>query len=154
MVYIYFQLGDKKKSPIPPRWWFQPIWNIWVKMGSSSPIFGVKIFKKICETATSPPRDYITILPPIFFGEPSSNSYSILESLGIQVDPEPIIPFKHPSPESYHPWALGSWPLPGAMEKNTAGCKDGFFSQHKSLRYSWSIECLPKLYMVYKWFGK
>ena len=24
-------------------WWFQPIWNIWVKMGSSSLIFGVKI---------------------------------------------------------------------------------------------------------------
>ena len=24
-------------------WWFQPLWNLLVKMGSSSPIFGVKI---------------------------------------------------------------------------------------------------------------
>ena len=28
-----------------PSWWFQPIWKILVKMGSSSPIFGVKIPK-------------------------------------------------------------------------------------------------------------
>ena len=34
-------------------WWlrFQPIWKIWVKMGSSSRKFGVKI-QKICETTT------------------------------------------------------------------------------------------------------
>ena len=33
-------------------WWFQPIWkNMLVKMGSSSPIFGVKI-QKIFEVAT------------------------------------------------------------------------------------------------------
>ena len=28
-----------------PSWWFQPIWKIWVKMGSSFPIFGMKIKK-------------------------------------------------------------------------------------------------------------
>ena len=26
-----------------PSWWFQPLWKILVKMGSPSPIFGVKM---------------------------------------------------------------------------------------------------------------
>ena len=34
-------------------WWFQPIWKIWVKWGSSSPIFGVKIPKML---ELPPPR--------------------------------------------------------------------------------------------------
>ena len=30
-----------------PGWWFQPIWNIFVKMGSSPPRFGMKIPKHV-----------------------------------------------------------------------------------------------------------
>ena len=33
----------KNWSQIHSSWWFQPIWKIWVKLGSSSPIFGMKI---------------------------------------------------------------------------------------------------------------
>ena len=29
------------------RWWFQPLWKIWVKIGSSSPSFGMNIKKNI-----------------------------------------------------------------------------------------------------------
>ena len=44
-------------TPYYPGWWFQPIWTILVKMGSSSPILGVKI-KKIFEV--SPPSPFFT----------------------------------------------------------------------------------------------
>ena len=47
------QINNKKLQSLVPTtlrkltsWWLnQPIWKIWVKMGSSSPIFGVKIKK-------------------------------------------------------------------------------------------------------------
>ena len=32
-------------KPTFSSWWFQPLWKIWVKMGSSSPKFGMKISK-------------------------------------------------------------------------------------------------------------
>ena len=46
---ILYQIrwAEKKNIKTPlhtmTRWWFQPIWKIFVKMGSSSPIFGLKI---------------------------------------------------------------------------------------------------------------
>ena len=45
--------GWNKKS----SWWFQPIWKIWVKMGSSSPRFGVKIPKMF---ELPPPRKHVS----------------------------------------------------------------------------------------------
>ena len=38
-------------------WWFQPIWKIWVKLGSSSPIFGVNI--KNIWVATTKNNDFV-----------------------------------------------------------------------------------------------
>ena len=38
-----------------PSWWFQPLWNIWVKMGSSSPGFGLNI-----KIISKPPSRYIS----------------------------------------------------------------------------------------------
>ena len=40
-----------------PSWWFQPIWKIWVKMGSSSPKFGVKITKIFVKPPLEQPSD-------------------------------------------------------------------------------------------------
>ena len=45
---------DKEKLNIKmfASWWFQPIWKIWVKLGSSSPIFGVKMSKNLWVATT------------------------------------------------------------------------------------------------------
>ena len=40
-------LGFVKKNRNKTGWWFQPLWKIWVKMDSSSPIFGVNIKKSL-----------------------------------------------------------------------------------------------------------
>ena len=50
---VFHHLSSK---PIPTitGWWFQPIWKIWVKMGSSSPNRGENYFKKIFWVATHP----------------------------------------------------------------------------------------------------
>ena len=45
-------MGDTKsfqRHGALTSWWFQPLWKIWVKMGSSSPSFGVKFEKNIFE---------------------------------------------------------------------------------------------------------
>ena len=42
-MYLRFRLTTKRRTK--SSWWFQPIWKIWVNMGASSPIFGMKINK-------------------------------------------------------------------------------------------------------------
>ena len=42
----------QKHLPSYTSWWFQSIWKIWVKLGSSSPIFVVKINKYLRHATT------------------------------------------------------------------------------------------------------
>ena len=52
--------GISKNTPIFTKkntsWWFQPIWKIWVKMGSSFPNFRGEKFQKNMWVATHHPR--------------------------------------------------------------------------------------------------
>ena len=62
-----------KISPRKTGWWFQPLWKIWVKMGSSSPRIGVK--KNIFELP--PPRKaQFSPWKPNLFGFASSRCES------------------------------------------------------------------------------
>ena len=61
----------------PTSWWLnQPLWKIWVKMGSSSPIFGVKISKNIWAATTWPKNTW-----------PGPSSFGVLLLLFIRGNP-------------------------------------------------------------------
>ena len=62
---------------------FNPIWKIWVKLGSSSPIFGVKLKQNWVATTKielPPPSDPIPNLLSCFFGFRTSSKHEVKSS--------------------------------------------------------------------------
>ena len=76
MALLQWFLGFVKKNRNETGWWLnQPLWKIWVKMGSSSPIFGVKIKNLWVATTFRNVRNYNWELrwPHVFRGSVSAS---------------------------------------------------------------------------------